>query len=352
MKPKDILKLRLINQGIACAEYKTPAEVVHALGAMQAQDYAMAKWAVGLRMPGTTESDIENAFNAGEILRTHILRPTWHFVTPHDIRLIYAATADRVKAATKTYLKLRELDVHTLNKSMDVIIKALEGGNYLTRQELRAELSRHKIIASGSRLAHIIIEAELDMLVCSGPRRGKQFTYALFDEVVPPVKKVNHEEAMVKLTTMFFRSHGPATIKDFCWWSSLTMNEALQGLNATGKTFIREQIDGQEYIYSPENLEKIKTLSPSLSTFLMPDYDEYFISYKERELLLANYNGPLPFGSNGRFPHLIVINGLGGGLYTNNASEIETEYFRSITIKEQNDVQKAIKSYRLFNNLV
>jgi hypothetical protein len=347
LKPKDILRLRIINQGIAGAEYNNPADVVHSLGAMQAQDYKMAKWAVGLRMPGITENNVERAYNAGEILRTHILRPTWHFVTPGDIRLIHAATADRVRVTTKTYLKLRELDRSTMTKSMDIITKALEGKNYLTRKELQEELSRHKIIADGSRLAHIIIEAELDMLVCSGPMKGKQFTYSLFDERVPKRKPVSKQEAIASLAAIYFKSRGPATIKDFCWWSSLTINEALCGINDLGNNIKREFTDGQECYYYPESLEEHGTLSAPL-TFLMPDYDEYFISYKDRGILLSDYNVPLPFGSNGRFPHLLIINGIGRGIYKTNSLEIVTDYFRNINKTEFKSVQNAVKNYQAF----
>jgi hypothetical protein len=188
MARPDIAHQRLINQHIAAAPFEKPSDVVNWLVAVQAQDYFGAKWALGLRLQDAHDAEIDRAFNAGSILRTHVMRPTWHFVMPTDIRWLLALTAPRVHAVNAHRYRELELDDATLKRSRKVLTKALQGEKQLTRDELRDALQAAKIAADGQRLAYIVMAAELDGLICSGARRGKQFTYALLDERVPPAR--------------------------------------------------------------------------------------------------------------------------------------------------------------------
>jgi hypothetical protein len=177
MADLDIAHQRLLNQHIARAPFKQPSDVVNWLVAVQAQDYFGAKWALGLRLQDTHDADIDRAFNAGTILRTHVMRPTWHFVTPADIRWLLALTAPRVHAVNAARYRQLELDSATLKRGHKALIKALQGGQHLTREELSNALEKAGVApAQGQRLAYIVMHAELDGLICSGPRRGKQFT--------------------------------------------------------------------------------------------------------------------------------------------------------------------------------
>lgn len=163
----------------------TPADTVRHLDAIQSQDYGGAKWAVGQRVRGATDASIEEAFAAGQILRTHVLRPTWHFVTLEDIRWMLALTAPRVKAAIASRHRQLELDEATCKRSNAAIAKALEGGGELTRPELAAMLRRKRIVTDSGdpqQVPHLLMRAELDALICSDPRRGAQHTYALLDK--------------------------------------------------------------------------------------------------------------------------------------------------------------------------
>jgi hypothetical protein len=217
---------RLYNQQIAKSAFIKPAEIVSWLGAMQAQEFAMAKWAIGLRLPGSVESQIEEAFNKGDILRTHLLRPTWHFVSPQDIRWLLKLTAPRIHALNEYYYKRNGLDAKTIKRSLDVLTKELQGGKYLTRTQVQEALAAAKIKAQGERMAYIMMEAELDGIICSGPRQKKQFTYALLEERVAPVKHIDNDEALGKLMNRFFASRGPATLADFTYWSGFTIRHA------------------------------------------------------------------------------------------------------------------------------
>src|ERR1700730_6368858 len=171
MTRSDIIHHRLINQQIAASKFTKPEEIVSCLIAMQAQDFAMAKWAIGLRLPGSIEADIEKAFNEGKILRTHLMRPTWHFVTPADIRWLLGLTAPRVNAVSAYYFRKSQLDLPVIKRCNHIIATALKGGKQLTRTALKAALERKKIHTNGVRLGHIMMRAELDGIICSGPRQ-------------------------------------------------------------------------------------------------------------------------------------------------------------------------------------
>ncbi len=188
MNTSEILKLRLYNSGLSHSPFKSAVEAVSHSGAVQAQDFSAAKWALGLRIKNSTDEDIEKAFNDGKILRIHVMRPTWHFVRPEDIRWMLELTAPRVKSLLANYNRKLGLDDALFARSNSAIVKALEGRTYLTRQELNAILADTGIGTDVQRLAHIITRAELDGLICSGPRRGKQFTYALLDERVEAIE--------------------------------------------------------------------------------------------------------------------------------------------------------------------
>ena len=189
----------------------------------------MAKWSVAQRARGVTDSAVDRAFADGAILRTHILRPTWHFVLPADIRWLLALSAPRVHALNASYYRKAELDRGLFARSEAALARALKR-RHLTRTELAVVLDRVGIRASGLRLAYILMHAELEAVICSGAPRGKQQTYASFDERVPPAKPLHRDEALAELTARYFTSRGPATVKDFARWCSLTVSDARAGV--------------------------------------------------------------------------------------------------------------------------
>ncbi len=279
----NIAHRRLHTQRLTGAPFQKPEDVVRWFGAVQAQDYPAAQWALGLRLNGARDSDLERAFTAGTILRTHILRPTWHFVLPADIRWMLALTAPRVRAAMTYYDRILELDDALYARSNSTIQKALEGGKHLTRPEIGAILQQAGIdTQSGQRLGHIMLRAELDAIICSGARRGKQFTYALLDERAPSATTLSHEEALAELTRRYFMGHGPATPKDFMWWSSLTAADAKAGIAMAKSELIQEVIDGQTYWLAGATTP-VKDAPPP--AYLLPNFDEYTVGYADRSAL-------------------------------------------------------------------
>ena len=350
MNNSDIIRHRLINQQIAETKFTEPAEIVSWLVAMQAQEYAMAKWSIGLRLPGSTDETIEKAFTDGLILRTHLMRPTWHFVTPKDICWLLQLTAPRVEAINGFTYRQQELDSKLFKRSNAVIAKALEGGRQLIRTELQAELRKKKIIADGVRLSCLMMKAELEGIICSGARRGKQFTYALMDERVPPAKTFTKKEALAELATRYFTSRGPATVKDFATWSGLSVTEAKEGAAMLSSRFIKEKINEQEYFFIPASFDTKRKIQTS---FLMPDYDEYGMGYKDRSAIFNTTIDLSQFkNENPIFNRMIVIDGKIEGTWKrvikNNTVNIETIPFSPLSKTKQQALGKAIKKYCLF----
>jgi hypothetical protein len=266
---------RLIKQQLLNPTQKDPVDVLQSLVAVQSQDYYGAKWALGQRTIACTDNVVEQAFTAGRILRLHVMRPTWHFVAPEDIRWLLALTAPRVNAVSAYYFRKSELDQKTISKTNRLLTKALAGGNHLTRDQLRDAIQRGGVEPGDSvRLGHIMMRAELDGVVCSGARKGKQFTYALLAERAPAAKTLEEDEALGKLTGSYFASRGPAMLQDFVWWSGLTMAQVKRGVEIA-------QVKS-EVITDPSDWSASVGKSAKGVAHLLPPYDEYFISYKDR----------------------------------------------------------------------
>lgn len=338
---------RLHNQQLTQTMLHTPGDVVAWLGAVQAQEYAHARWALGLRLNGVPDAAIEQAFADGTILRTHVMRPTWHFVTPADIRWLLALTAPRVHAVNAYMYRKLELDDALCGRSNTAIANALVGGVQLTRGELGTVLGQVGIVATRMRLGYIVHRAELDALVCSGARRGKQFTYALLDERAPHAELLPHDEALAELTKRYFTSHGPAQIHDFAWWSGLTIADTKRGLVMAQPQLTHSVIDGKMYWHAASS----PTIQPStLTAYLLPPYDEYVIAYKDHSAILDPQH--LEQAKGAIFGGVTVIDGHVLGNWRRTFSEgtavIESAPFRLLTTAEHDALAAAAQRYAAF----
>ncbi|MCW5878625.1 MAG: AlkZ family DNA glycosylase [Anaerolineales bacterium] len=305
MQAVQIRALRLQHQGLSQPTQPSPEAALRHLVAAQAQDYPGALWSLGLRTAGATRATVEAAFNAGRVLRTHVLRPTWHFVLPEDLRMLLRLTAGRVHTVNGSMYRQEGLDVQTLVQAADVMQGALEGGQHLTREELAAALEQAGLAAKRFRLAYMVMHAELEMAICSGPRRGKQFTYALFDERVPAeAHPPGREEELARLAARYFTARGPATVQDFANWSSLTLGEARRGLEGAKDGLVAGLVDGAEHWWAPEEA----SASPAQRAWLLPAYDEYISGYKDRSAAMLRGDAAGVFDN--AFQHALVIDGL------------------------------------------
>jgi hypothetical protein len=359
MEKRDIAQQRLYNQHLSSADLKKPADVVQWLGAVQAQDYNAAKWALGLRMQDATDESIENAFASGQILRTHVMRPTWHFVNPNDIRWLLQLTGPRVNAALAYNNRRLELDAAVFKRSNRALANALRGGRQLTREVLRTVVQKAAIaVADPLRFIHILARAEIDGIICSGARQCKQFTYALLDERVPHGKTLAHDEALAELTRRYFTSHGPATLQDFVWWSGLTSSDARCGLDLVQHHLVKEVIDGKPYWFSSA-MPRVKQVSrvgkmghAGPAGHLLPAYDEYLVSYKDRSAALTVSGSHKTGRDSVVFGFVIVIGGIVMGNWkrtlTKNAVVITPDPFARLSRLERQIVVEAADRYGVF----
>jgi DNA glycosylase AlkZ-like len=353
MTPLDVAQRRLRNERLVGPAFAAPADVVSWLGAVQSQDYGGAKWAVAQRARGCSDADVEEACDRGDIVRTHVMRPTWHFVTSADARWMLELTAPRVHAANAYYYRQLELDERVFTKSHAALAAALRGGRHLTRVELGHALERAGIRAAGTRLAYVLMRAELDAVICSGPRRGKQFTYALFDERVPASKPLARDQALAELVRRYFASHGPATVQDFAWWSGLTVADGTKGIDLAKASLVRDVVDGKSYWQAPTRPPP----APKKPTIhLLPNFDEYLVAYKDHGSLFdrdvrAMFDRRDNFLSN----HIVVRNGrvIGGWRRTlgRGMVSIETRLLVPLDAAETSELARAAERYGRFLGL-
>jgi len=351
MNTVELVTQRLNNQNLSAPGFRQPVEVVRWFGAVQSQDFEAAKWALALRMRSATNDAIEDAFNRGAILRTHIMRPTWHFVADDDIRWLLELTAPRVNLRCGPNYRKLELNDTIFKRSHKVLENALRDGKHRLRSELRRRLNESGVAANDTvRLAHILVRAELDGVVCSGPRIGKQFTYALFDERVPASNTIDRDEALAKLTRRYFSSHGPATLQDFAWWSGLNATDVKRGLELIARQL--EKVLVGEKVYWKLRSREAATL-PSHIAHLLPAYDEYFVAYKDRQSLLETHDGKPSLTSWDLLGPTVIINGRAVGTWkrTNDRKSIEMKLTRAVKKTEQVAVDRAAARYAEFLGL-
>lgn len=343
----SIARRRLATQHLIAPTLRSAADVVRALGAVQAQDYPSAKWAVGQRATRLVDADVEQAFTRGAILRTHVLRPTWHFVLPEDARWMLELTAPRVRAASASYDRKLGLDEQTFRKSRAILERALRDGQQRTRTELREILQRAGLrVPSGHHVGHLLLRAELDRVVISGARRGKQFTYALFDERVPAIAPRDRDAALGELARRYFATRSPATLHDFAWWSGLAMSDARRALQIA--TLTREPAEGRDYWAAGE---APRSRSRAAVAHLLPNYDEYFIGFKDRSAFAERLGARAKARMNALMGHVLFVDGLIVGGWRRTPGEpvkLTLQLLVNLTAAERELIQDAARRLARF----
>lgn len=302
----DISNCRLINQQIVGSKCKTAKELVGWMGAMQAQDYAMAKWAIGIRLPDSTQKEIETAMDDGQIIRTHLLRPTWHFVSAEDIWWMLELTSPQIKAAMKSSDRNLELTDDIFKKSNALLERSLRDNNHLSREDITSKLKEASIDIGKNRVSHLLLRAEIEGVICSGKAKADKQTYALLAERVPKPKTLSRDIALAELAGKYFSSHCPATIHDFIWWSGLSITESRHALEMIKPNLVSETIDNQTYWFT----NSFSTSSQDKKLFhFLPAFDEFIISYKDRKASLPHEKHNKAVSNNGIFWPVIALDG-------------------------------------------
>lgn len=350
MTGQNIAIQRLYSQQLEHTTCKSPSEIVAQLGAMQAQDYAGAKWSIGLRLPGSTDADIEQAIIDKTVVRTWVMRGTLQFVSAADLRWMVALVAPRIIASSASRYKELELDEETFAQSNRLFEAALQGGSQLTRSELFAVLQANGISTQGQRGVHLLSRASLDSLICQGVMRNNDPSFMLIDESFAQARAMTRDEALAELSRRYFTTRAPATLQDFVWWSGLLMPDARAGIDAIRSEFSCETINGKTYWF-PQAMPALPEDAPSVH--LLPGFDEYLISYRDRTASLApeHARAVVP-GGNGVFMPTIVIDGRVVGLwkrtFRKGAVVIEFKPFDALTDLEHQAATLAAQPYSAF----
>jgi len=266
---------------------------------VQSQDPVGARWAVAQRTETPSDAAVRDALDAGTIVRTHVLRPTWHFVMAEDLRWMLELTAPRIRNAAASYYRQAGLTAKVFAKCHAIVARSLEGGRHLTRRQIGAALGNAGHPLEGQALGHVMLQAELDALVCSGAAQGTQATYALIDEWVTTSRSPTREEALATLAHRYFRSHGPALVADFTWWSGLTVRDAKAGMAMITPALEKRVVDDREYWQTADDGGRAPR-----SAHLLPNFDEYTVAYRDRGLLWAS-----PHPSMEALANVVAIDG-------------------------------------------
>lgn len=310
--PDDVIRLRLQRQGLVGRDLRTPVDVVERMLALQSQDFPAGKWAVGVRAPGITRADVDAAIDSGQIVRSWPMRGTLHLVPPRELGWMLQITTPRLFAGGKTRRAQLDLDEATIDAARVVAFAALEGGRGLTRAGFLQVLQGAGIDTQGQRGYHIIGILAQTGTLCWGPHEGKQQQLVLFDEWIPNSRTLERDEALGEFLFRYLDGHGPATLKDFAWWSKVTMAETRTGLAVAGDRLTEWDVDGTSYYLpasaDPSNLGGApKQRSPILT---LPAFDEYLLGYGDRSLAIdtEHFTRVVP-GKNGIFFPIVVTRG-------------------------------------------
>jgi hypothetical protein len=351
----EITSLRLYNQGISTQRFNTPLEAVSHLGAVQAQDYKASLWGIGLRCrEGITRSDIEDAILARKIVRTWSMRHTLHFTAGPDVKWMLGLYGEEKIPA---YQRRNGLNDKILEEGLELISNAFKKKEQLTNKEMHKTLENTKIpeMKKAEVRAHIIRRAGREGIICFGSHNGKTPTFALLDEWVSKPLDISYEEAVEKQVLCYFTSHGPATIQDFVWWSGLRVADARLGIERAGSKLNEETINGKKYFMSmARNDTKLE------GTYLLPAFDEYLVSYRDRSAMLAHpqtqktlKSGKVFFvTSNGIFSPVVVIDGQVLGAWKmvldKNKGVITLNPFVKLTAEQKKSINEAAQRYGRF----
>ncbi|WP_339320012.1 winged helix DNA-binding domain-containing protein [Paenibacillus sp. FSL R10-2734] len=302
-----IANMRLHNHMIAEPLHHSPEQIVKKLGAMQAQDYMQAVWAIGLRSPATKLADIERAIADRKIILTWSLRGTLHFVPAEDVKWMLQLSAPRLVSQTKRRMAELGLDDQILERCREIIVDALKGGKQMDRSALLQLIEEEGIHTGNQRGYHMLWNSAYQGLICFGPMNGKQQTIVLLEEWVPDSRELTYERSLQELALRYFTARGLATVQDFAWWAGITLTDARRGLEAAKSELQSELIEASEYWTSSKLQARAEEDS---NVYLLPGFDEYILGYKDRSAVLEPETAPLIVpGNNGVFLPMIIVGG-------------------------------------------
>jgi hypothetical protein len=317
------------------------------MGAMQAQSYPMSKWAIGIRLPASTIQTIDKAIQCGEIIRTHVLRPTWHWIFQEDVRWMLALSKRNIQSALKFRNKNSGITDNLCMQCNRTLEKILGGHTHLTRQEICSKFNQLGLNLHPIQMTLVMMQAEIEGIVCSGIDKNNHCTYALLEERIPFTPTLSLDEALARLATKFFQSHSPASLYDFAWWSGLTHCEAKKAINLVAPDLILDKR------HSPCLWTHISCSSPQRhnteSLHLLPSYDEYLIAYKDRTHVIDTQYQHKAFNAYGTFQPVVLCNGQVVGTWNKTTQfAVSISPFHPKINIPQISLQRAMDAYKRF----
>ncbi len=344
----NVGRARLASQHVTRPRFTEPADVVRWHGAVQAQDYLGGLWAVGLRTKGASEASIEAAIARRAIVRTWPMRGTLHFVAAQDVRWMTRLLTPRVIAGAGSRHRALELDEKTFSRCARVIERVLVGGKVLRRDRMYEIWNEAGIPTHDSRGLHILGYLSQTGLLCFGPRDGKQHTFTLLEEWLPPERPLEREEALGEIARRYFTSHGPATVQDLSWWSGLTVTEVRAAIESVRSELASETVGQRTLWFAPSRPGG----AASSAAFILPAWDEFTVGYRDRSDILDPRYGARVNAGGGVLKPVIVIGDVVVGTWQRTFGKqgmtVTPTLFRRLTGPDRAALEKAADRYARF----
>lgn len=336
--------IRLLNQQLVCPRMSTPAEVVGYMGAMQAQEYRLMRWAVGMRTRRPSAGAFKKAFDRGEIVRLHLMRGTWQLVSAEDYWPLVTLCAPKALAVTRGWMTSNRIAIPEaeVSKVRDILAMTASDLGSVTKEDFKRALAERDITMDDHRLSYHIRMAEISGVLCSGDLLPMKASYALTADKVGAKTPVDRDEALMMLTLKYFRSRQPATLEDFVWWSGLGVNDCRRGIGLLGDRIHAEKWKRREFYLTDDcrtrGFRKGKCL-------LIPPYDEYLIGYKSRDIVLPTEHSHKAHNNTGTFQPVIAIDGMICGNWSPFLKDCKADFFIG-----DGDVREEWARYKRFSS--
>ena len=338
------IALRLLNQQLICPQMDDPSGVVSYMCAMQAQEYRMMRWAVGMRTRKPSAKAFKAAFDSGRIVRLHLMRGTWQLVSGEDYWALLTLCAPKALGVVKGWMHSNKIDIpdDEIAKIRDMLVAVAGAKGSVTKEDFVCGLAERGISMDNHRLSYHIRMAELSGVLCSGDLLPMKATYALAEEKVKKGAPMNHDEALLMLTDKYFRSRQPATLEDFVWWSGLNVSDCRRGIALMGNAIHKERWKGREFYLTDD----CRTHGFRRGRYLLiPPYDEYLISYKSRDIVLSPDYRHKAHNNSGIFQPVIAHDGIICGNWAPYSADCKAEFFEG---EYEEDVLKEWDRYKAF----
>ena len=336
------IAIRLLNQQLIAPQFTTPTEVVSYMGALQAQEYRMMRWAVAMRTRKPSHKTFKQAFDEGQIIRLHLMRGTWQLVCAEDYWSMIDLFAPKAIAVTKGWMNSNKISIpdDELMRVRDILIQSATDKRSVTKEDFILALAERNLQMDDHRLSYHIRMAELSGVLCSGDLLPMKATYALAADKVKSSVKMERDEALAHFTRKYFQSRQPATLEDFVWWSGLNVSDCRRGIELLGHTIHVEKWQDRKFYLTDD----CRTRGFRKGKFLLiPPYDEYLISYKSRDIVLPPEHRHHAHNNSGIFQPVIAYDGTICGNWSSFRDDCKAELFNGGNVTD--GIQDAWQMY-------